>query len=73
MIKQTTSVTTNNIAGIEWRRGTDLDAEKDIIALFADDPRAPFSLHNFVKYGATACGKYPGEWFGPSATARCIQ
>lgn len=19
------------------------------------------------------CGKYPGEWFGPSATARCIQ
>ncbi|KAK3950203.1 hypothetical protein QBC32DRAFT_20042 [Pseudoneurospora amorphoporcata] len=59
--------------GREWRRGTDLDAEKDIIALFADDPRAPFSLHNFVKYGATACGKYPGEWFGPSATARCIQ
>jgi cysteine protease ATG4 len=20
-----------------------------------------------------ACGKHPGEWFGPSATARCIQ
>lgn len=19
------------------------------------------------------CGKYPGEWFGPSAAARCIQ
>ncbi|KAJ0384765.1 hypothetical protein COL922a_007705 [Colletotrichum nupharicola] len=23
--------------------------------------------------GRVACGKYPGEWFGPSATARCIQ
>jgi cysteine protease ATG4 len=41
--------------------------------LFADDPRAPFSIHRFVEHGAAACGKHPGEWFGPSATARCIQ
>jgi cysteine protease ATG4 len=41
--------------------------------MFADDPRAPFSIHNFVRHGATACGKFPGEWFGPSATAQCIQ
>lgn len=41
--------------------------------MFADDPVAPFSIHRFVKYGASACGKHPGEWFGPSATARCIQ
>ncbi|KAI0024103.1 hypothetical protein F4780DRAFT_727537 [Xylariomycetidae sp. FL0641] len=54
------------------RRKDDLD-EKNIISLFADDPRAPYSIHNFVRHGATACGKYPGEWFGPSATARCIQ
>jgi len=26
-----------------------------------------------VQRGAAVCGKYPGEWFGPSATARCIQ
>lgn len=26
-----------------------------------------------MRHGAAACGKYPGEWFGPSATARCIQ
>jgi cysteine protease ATG4 len=58
---------------VDWRRATDPDAEREVLALFADDPRAPYSLHNFVKYGATACGKYPGEWFGPSATARCIQ
>lgn len=41
--------------------------------LFADDPRAPFSIHRFVSNGASVCGKHPGEWFGPSATARCIQ
>ncbi|KAL2261689.1 hypothetical protein VTK26DRAFT_3618 [Humicola hyalothermophila] len=59
--------------GRDWRRATDPDAEREILSLFADDPRAPYSLHNFVAHGAAACGKYPGEWFGPSATARCIQ
>ncbi|KAK4124216.1 hypothetical protein N657DRAFT_655523 [Parathielavia appendiculata] len=59
--------------GRDWRRSTDPDAEREILALFADDLRAPYSLHNFVKHGAVACGKYPGEWFGPSATARCIR
>ncbi len=41
--------------------------------MFADHPDAPFSIHRFVRCGAESCGKYPGEWFGPSATARCIQ
>lgn len=49
------------------------EKEKDILALFADDPRAPFSIHRFVNHGQKACGKRPGEWFGPSAAARCIQ
>ncbi|KAF2257648.1 autophagy-related protein-like protein 4 [Lojkania enalia] len=47
--------------------------ERWILSLFADDPQAPFSIHRFVEHGAATCGKYPGEWFGPSATARCIQ
>jgi len=56
-----------------WRRGMQDVEERKIISLFADDPKAPYSIHKFVEHGATACGKYPGEWFGPSATARCIQ
>ncbi|KAI1248050.1 Cysteine protease atg4 [Eutypa lata] len=59
--------------GRGWRRGTKVQEEKEILSLFADDPNSPYSIHNFVRHGATACGKYPGEWFGPSATARCIQ
>jgi cysteine protease ATG4 len=59
--------------GRDWRRTADPGAEREILALFADDSRAPYSLQNFVKHGAVACGKYPGEWFGPSATSRCIQ
>ncbi|OCK74356.1 autophagy-related protein-like protein 4 [Lepidopterella palustris CBS 459.81] len=61
--------------GREWRRGntTTSTDERRILSLFADDPMAPFSIHRFVQHGASACGKYPGEWFGPSATARCIQ
>ncbi|EDN95087.1 hypothetical protein SS1G_10962 [Sclerotinia sclerotiorum 1980 UF-70] len=47
--------------------------ERKILSLFADDPRAPYSIHKFVEHGASACGKHPGEWFGPSAAARCIQ
>ncbi|KAL1848296.1 Cysteine protease atg4 [Diaporthe australafricana] len=56
-----------------WRRGMTDREERELLARFADDPRAPYSIHNFVRHGAVACGKYPGEWFGPSATARCIQ
>ncbi|MCJ1265425.1 Cysteine protease atg4 [Lobaria immixta] len=57
----------------EWRRGSQEDEERRILRLFADDTSAPFSIHKFVQHGASACGKHPGEWFGPSATARCIQ
>lgn len=59
--------------GRDWRRGQDPEGERRLLSLFADDPKAPFSIHRFVEHGAAACGKHPGEWFGPSATARCIQ
>ncbi|KAK2747821.1 cysteine protease atg4 [Colletotrichum kahawae] len=59
--------------GRDWRRGESRSRERQLLTMFADDPRAPFSIHQFVQHGAVACGKYPGEWFGPSATARCIQ
>jgi hypothetical protein len=61
--------------GRAWR-WQDHEAQKEhaeILSLFADDPQAPFSIHRFVEHGAAVCGKYPGEWFGPSAAARCIQ
>ncbi|EHY58296.1 Cysteine protease atg4 [Exophiala dermatitidis] len=47
--------------------------EAEILSLFADSPDAPFSIHRFVQHGASACGKHPGQWFGPSATASCIR
>ncbi|KAI2786760.1 putative cysteine protease atg4 [Penicillium oxalicum] len=56
-----------------WRRGKESEDESKLLAMFADHPDAPFSIHRFVQCGAESCGKYPGEWFGPSATARCIQ
>ncbi|MCJ1432632.1 Cysteine protease atg4 [Xylographa pallens] len=59
--------------GRAWRRGARKHDERGLLALFADDPKAPFSIHKFVEHGAAACDKHPGEWFGPSATARCIQ
>ena len=58
---------------LDWRRGNCENEERQLLSLFADDPSAPFSIHKFVEHGASACGKHPGEWFGPSATARCIQ
>ncbi|KAK8131017.1 hypothetical protein PG984_007455 [Apiospora sp. TS-2023a] len=77
MIRSGQSLLANAMAiqrlGRDWRTKTREVKEKEIVKLFADDARAPYSLHNFVRHGATACGKYPGEWFGPSATARCIQ
>ncbi|GAB7361285.1 hypothetical protein MBLNU230_g1345t1 [Neophaeotheca triangularis] len=59
--------------GRDWRLGQDMDTHKEILSLFADVPEAPFSIQKFVEHGAKACGKHPGEWFGPSAAARCIE
>nr|Q4U3V5.1 RecName: Full=Probable cysteine protease ATG4; AltName: Full=Autophagy-related protein 4 [Cryphonectria parasitica]AAY51673.1 putative cysteine protease Atg4 [Cryphonectria parasitica] len=77
MIRSGQSLLANTLVicqlGRDWRRGKAARQEREILARFADDPRAPYSLHNFVRHGAVACGKFPGEWFGPSATARCIQ
>ncbi|KAK6359573.1 Cysteine protease atg4 [Orbilia brochopaga] len=77
MIRSGQCVLANTISllqlGRDWRRGKLPLEEQRILSLFADDPKAPFSLHNFVKYGEASCGVHPGEWFGPSATARCIQ
>ncbi len=67
------SLLTQSNLSLDWRRGSKQAEEQLLLALFADDPKAPFSLHRFVEYGASACGKHPGEWFGPSATASCIQ
>ncbi|KAJ4255071.1 Cysteine protease atg4 [Fusarium torreyae] len=77
MIRSGQSLLANAIAmirlGRDWRHGQSLEEECRILRDFADDPKAPYSIHSFVRHGASACGKYPGEWFGPSATARCIQ
>ncbi|RCI11710.1 hypothetical protein L249_7437 [Ophiocordyceps polyrhachis-furcata BCC 54312] len=77
MIRSGQSILANSLSmlrlGRDWRRGEQREEERRIISLFADDPRAPYSIHNFVSHGATACDKFPGQWFGPSATARCIQ
>ncbi|PYH63932.1 cysteine protease ATG4 [Aspergillus vadensis CBS 113365] len=61
------------VLGRDWRRGARFEEESQLLSLFADIPTAPFSVHRFVKHGAESCGKYPGEWFGPSATAKCIE
>ena len=43
--------------------------DKDrVAALFADDPTAPFSIHC-----ATAVGKKPGEWVGPTEMAHTLR
>ncbi|KAH8428893.1 cysteine protease ATG4 [Aspergillus melleus] len=61
------------LLGRDWRRGKGTDEEVQLLRLFADHPDAPLSIHRFVEHGAQSCGKYPGQWFGPSATAKCIE
>lgn len=77
MIRSGQSLLANTLSilllGRDWRRGSEFEEEAKLLSLFADYPDAPFSIHRFVKHGYESCGKYPGEWFGPSATARCIE
>lgn len=77
MIRSGQSLLANAMAelrlGRDWRKGEKAREHQELLSLFADSPGAPFSIHRFVEHGAEACDKHPGEWFGPSATARCIQ
>ncbi|KEQ69484.1 hypothetical protein M436DRAFT_13319, partial [Aureobasidium namibiae CBS 147.97] len=77
MIRSAQSLLANTLQilelGRDWRKGQQPGAERNLLSLFADDPSASFSIHRFVKHGSEACGKHPGEWFGPSAAARCIK
>ncbi|KAK3109313.1 Cysteine protease atg4 [Teratosphaeriaceae sp. CCFEE 6253] len=77
MIRSGQSLLANSLAlltlGRAWRVGQKEEAHRELLSLFADTPDAPFSIHKFVEHGAQACGKHPGEWFGPSATARSLQ
>jgi cysteine protease ATG4 len=77
MIRSAQSLLANTLQilelGRDWRKGQQIETERRLLSLFADDPSAPFSIHSFVKHGSEACGKHPGEWFGPSAAARCIK
>lgn len=60
--------------GRDWRYGGEVEAiERDVLLLFFDEKDAPLSIHRFVDHGANACGKLPGEWFGPSTVASCIK
>ncbi|KAJ4291203.1 Cysteine protease atg4 [Kalmusia sp. IMI 367209] len=78
MIRSGQCILANALLELRLGRGRLQDSraeqrDRPVLSLFADDPKAPFSVHRFVEHGAAECGKYPGEWFGPSATARCIQ
>lgn len=86
MIRSGQSLLANTLVmlhlGRDWRRdyntasdhsSASTQREAEILSLFADSPDAPFSIHRFVQHGASACGKHPGQWFGPSATASCIK
>ncbi|OAA81896.1 Peptidase C54 [Akanthomyces lecanii RCEF 1005] len=77
MIRSGQSLLANAIGmvrlGRDWRRGQRKAEEIEILRMFADDPAAPYAIHNFVNHGSSRCGKYPGEWFGPSATSQCIK
>jgi len=77
MIRSGQSLLANSLAvlqlGRNWRKGSNEQDHQHLLSLFADTPESPFSIHKFVEHGAQACGKHPGEWFGPSATARSLQ
>lgn len=46
----------------------------EIIDMFTDETKAPFSLHNFVKAASDLPLKVkPGEWFGPNAASISIK
>lgn len=47
---------------------------RDIVNLFGDNYKSPFSLHNFIQVASRLPLQVkPGEWFGPSAASLSIK
>lgn len=53
---------------------TELAELRDILSLFGDNYKSPFSLHNFIQAASRLPLQVkPGEWFGPSAASLSIK
>ena len=46
--------------------------DSQLLSMFADEPAAPYSIHNIAKYGMLY-DKMPGDWFGPSNIAHVLK
>lgn len=64
------------ILGRDFKYGTVGDNAKhnEIIDMFKDGPKAPFSLHNFIRVASELPLQVkPGQWFGPNAASLSIK
>lgn len=62
------------VLGRDYQHETPSAELDEILALFADDYKSPFSLHNFIQAASRLPLQVkPGEWFGPSAASLSIK
>ncbi|KAK7397835.1 Cysteine protease atg4 [Neonectria punicea] len=63
MIRSGQSLLANTMAmislGRDWRRGISVQEERQLVSAFADDPRAPYSIHSFCYCRALANSHEP--------------
>lgn len=79
MIRTSQALLANTYQLLLLGRGFSYDRDRsprhdEIIDMFMDEPRAPFSLHNFIKVASELPLKVkPGQWFGPNAASLSIK
>lgn len=79
MIRTSQSLLANAYQLLLFGRDFNYDGDKctghnKIIDMFMDDPKAPFSLHNFIRVASELPLKVrPGQWFGPNAASLSIK
>lgn len=68
MIRCAQMMLANSLAHLSGNNLLRMDRQ-EMLSLFIDNEKEPFSIHNLTREGKRLMGKEPGDWYGVNSIA----